>query len=424
VSAFIDNDAPPKFFEKGYILLFALLPWSVDCSFGTWNLLAPGEPLILLLGLGLALALLRRPSRFLKPGRSWSAWFAVWIIWMGIAAAFSTMKTVSLKYWLVETGHIWVFGFGMLLWPMLWRRATPYFLASMLGMVCYTILHHAMYDFRADQALLAPMPFFPDHTMYASVLAILIFYGQGTWEGLDRLGRFLQKSWVKHGATALLLVALLVSTSRAALISCGIGMAVFTAFYFRKSNKFLAAGALCAAFFVLSFATIRVLDTRTGDVSALERLNRWDCAAAMLAARPYTGFGPGSYQFQYLPFQQPEKMTRISLSAPLPGRNPDTYGRGGGAHSEYWQAGAELGWPGLVLWLTLVFGILWLGFRDAIYATGNADRRLALLTSLGLLTFFAHTLANNFLHDARVAALVWGGIAWIISARKPGALSS
>ena len=415
-----NKDSIPGFLEKGYILLFALLPWSVERGFGDWNLMVPSEPLILLLGLGLALALVRRPSRFfipartpsrfLKPGRS----LAIWIAWMGISAACSTMNTVSLKYWLVEAGHFWVFGVGMMLWPMLWRRVLPYFLFSMLGVVCYTIFHHSLYGFRADQAMLAPMPFFPDHTLYAAVLAILIFYGQIEWNGTDALARLLHKKGVKNGITVFLFVALLLSTCRAALLSSAFAAAVFAVFYFRKKYKYLAAGALLTGLLILLMAGSKVYNASSGDVSVLERLNRWDCAASMLAARPLTGFGPGTYQFQYLPFQQPEKMTRISVREPLAGRGPDTYGRGGGAHSEYWQAGAELGWPGLVLWLTLVCSSLWLGFRRAFLSPEKVSRGWALLTTLGLLTFFIHALANNFLHDARIAALVWGGVAYLL----------
>ncbi len=406
-----NKDTIPGFLEKGYILLFALLPWSVECSFGSWGLSLPSEPLILLLGLGLALVFVQRPSRFLKPGRSW---FAIWTAWMGVAAAFSTMNTVSWKYWLVEAGHIWVFAFGMLLWPAIWRRALPYFLLSMLGVAIYTIIHHSFYDFRVDQAMLAPMPFFPDHTMYAAVLAMLVFYGQFEIEGKGVVGRLLQQGAVKNGITAFFLGALLLSTCRSALLSVGFAGAVFAAFYFQKRRRYFALGAVLLGLFFLQIAGKKIFNESSADVSVLERLNRWDCAASMLAERPWKGFGPGTYQFQYLPFQQPEKKTRISVNEPLAGRSPDTYGRGGGAHSEYWQAGAELGWPGLMLWVALVLGSLWRGFGMAVQAQEKTARQLALLTTLGLLTFFIHALANNFLHDARIAALVWGGVAFLL----------
>jgi hypothetical protein len=43
-------------------------------------------------------------------------------------------------------------------------------------------------------------------------------------------------------------------------------------------------------------------------------------------------------------------------------------------------------------------------------------RRDTRLLALGLLTFFAHGAVNNFLHDGRMAALVWGSVA-VLGAR-------
>ena len=106
-------------------------------------------------------------------------------------------------------------------------------------------------------------------------------------------------------------------------------------------------------------------------------------------------------------------MTRISAQAPLSVRGPDTYGRGGGAHSEYWQAAAEMGWPGILILLAMVVGTLWMGIQRVARHPDSAQKRLVLLITLGLLSFFTHALVNHFLHDGRVAALVWGGMAWL-----------
>jgi O-antigen ligase len=103
-------------------------------------------------------------------------------------------------------------------------------------------------------------------------------------------------------------------------------------------------------------------------------------------------------------------MTRISATAPVAARSPDTYGRGGGAHSEYMQALAETGWPGFMLWLAMSITILWLAFRYWPEKE-DAQRWLALSLTLSLMTFFLHAAVNNMLHDGRVAALVWGSIA-------------
>lgn len=75
-----------------------------------------------------------------------------------------------------------------------------------------------------------------------------------------------------------------------------------------------------------------------------------------------------------------------------------------------------MGYPGLVLWVLLAVFALWNGFRKALNAPNEASRRIALLLTLGLLTYFAHAFLNDFLHDARVAALVWGAMAGLCCA--------
>lgn len=404
------DNHPPPWLEKGYAALLALLPWSVDVDFGAWNLTAPSEPLVAVVGLALVWVALRQPARL------WQLFSTgivlplslLWIVWMAVAAGFSTMLPVSLKYWLVEAGQWWVFAVGMALWPGMWLRVLPFFLWSMLGVGVYTVVHHAMFHFRADQALLAPMPFFPDHTLYAAVLAMLVFYVPMTpKEGLGNSAG-IRVQW----AMALVFtLALVISTCRAAVISLGVAGAVYAAWYWRKRPVMTLFGGLLLLF--MGYAYLSHKAQGTADVSYRERLNRWDCAASMLQARPWTGFGPGTFPFQYLPFQRSEKMTRISVQQVLTERGPHTYGRGGGAHSEYWQAAAELGWPGAVLWVGLVFGSLWAGGRQALRSSTPGARRLALFATLGLVTFFVHVLANNFLHDGRIAALVWGGMAWL-----------
>jgi O-antigen ligase len=125
----------------------------------------------------------------------------------------------------------------------------------------------------------------------------------------------------------------------------------------------------------------------------------------MAQEQPLVGFGPGTFQFQYIDFQRIDEMTRISTPPGIQ-RAPTIYGRGGGAHSEFWQALAESGWVGLSLWATLVGAATWGGLR----------RHGTRLLALGLLTFFAHGAVNNFLHDGRMAALVWGSVA-VLGAR-------
>ena len=76
----------------------------------------------------------------------------------------------------------------------------------------------------------------------------------------------------------------------------------------------------------------------SSDDSNLERLNRWNCAVSLFKERPITGWGPGTYQFVYAPYQEAKYRTTISTNN----------GDGGNAHSEYLGPLAEQGVPGLL----------------------------------------------------------------------------
>lgn len=403
----MQNQPAPVWLARTYVLLFALLPWSVEISFGAWRLTVPAEPLTALAGVGLFAHLVRQKS-WPPAGFAWLA--AAWIGWQAVAAAGSSMPVVSWKYWVVEAGQWWVFFAGLWFWPALWPRLIRVFTCSMAGVVVYTFAHHGIYHFRADQSLLAPMPFFDDHNIYAAVLAMLIWMaaalpatgpsaGEEPWRVVWRSPAL----WI-----LLFLAAIVLSTSRATGLSLfaagmtGVALKYPRRRYWLGLAFFLAAGA--------GYGFREAIAARlAADVSVQERLNRYSCALRMAADRPWTGFGPGTFPFQYLPYQRPGETTRISIYAPLTHRGPDNYGRGGGAHSEYLQALAELGWPGLLLFLTLALGSTGIG----IGRYRQTGRVAWLLLALGLATFFLHGLANNFLHDARVAALVWGGAAML-----------
>lgn len=384
----------PRWLSQLYTTLFLLLPWSVELPVGAWKLTAPTEPLLALAGIGLLAVVLRRMP---KPPRWLVIFCLIWVSWQVLAAAKSVMPLVSFKYTVVETGHWWVFFVGAWLWPFEGLRWLRCFAFSAGGVILYTILHHAGFHFRINQAVLAPMPFFPDHTMYAAVLAMLL-----PWVMFEYWQR--HSNWLL-AAAAWLLSGLALSFCRAAWLS--VLMAGFVATVLLWKQKWLL---LMASVVLLGVGIIfqeKIIHKLGHDVSSLERLNRFDCAWRMSAEKPLTGFGPGTFQFQYLPFQRPENMTRISVKAAIVQRSPDNFGRGGGAHSEYLRFLSETGWPGLVLWMAWVCGTLFIGLKNHLRAQDSAEKWFYAALTLSLFTFFAHSLVNEFLHDARLAALLW-----------------
>jgi len=136
----------------------------------------------------------------------------------------------------------------------------------------------------------------------------------------------------------------------------------------------------------------------SSDASNLERLNRWSCAIRMFADKPVFGYGPGTYMFQYAPYQLTGDRTIISTNS----------ANGGNAHSEYLGPMAESGILGPVSVLILFILVIYSGIHT--YSRTN-DKRLKTLVMgalLGLMTYYIHGIMNNFLDTDKLSVPFWG----------------
>ena len=149
---------------------------------------------------------------------------------------------------------------------------------------------------------------------------------------------------------------------------------------------------------------IKSVSNISTDASNLERINRWMSAIRMFQERPHVGWGPGTYQFQYAPFQHSAELTVISTNS----------GNRGNAHSEYIGLLAQQGWPGLLFMLIFLMVVFQTGFRVVNKTPEGSDRGIAICALLGLVTYFTHGVLNNFLDMDKAAVLVWGSSAFLV----------
>jgi O-antigen ligase len=124
----------------------------------------------------------------------------------------------------------------------------------------------------------------------------------------------------------------------------------------------------------------------------------------MFKERPITGWGPGTYQFLYAPFQRAEDKTIISTNR----------GDGGNAHSEYLGPLAEQGALGGVLFCVLVLLTSSLSFSLYQKIADYEERLIVMGIFLGLMTYFIHAALNNFLDADKVAVPFWMFLAYLI----------
>jgi O-antigen ligase len=220
-------------------------------------------------------------------------------------------------------------------------------------------------------------------------------------------------------------MALVLSYSRAAWISLAFAVGVLFIVLFRIKFKWIlfVSVILGFIFYLFSFQILdRLEKNRQGpsanfvehlrsisnistDNSNLERINRWQSALRMFEDRPVFGYGPGTYQFEYAPFQRAKEKTMISTNA----------GDKGNAHSEYIGPLAEQGLPGMLLVLAVVGTFIVVAMRVYRHSAEPEVRMLSLSLMLSLLTYFMHGTMNNFLDTDKASVPVWGFMAAIVA---------
>jgi O-antigen ligase len=345
--------------------------------------------------------------------------------WMLITALTSSMPVVSLKFWLAKiwflTAFYWM---GVLLFRN--KKHIYWFVGLYCGafalVIFYAWSRHLSLGFHNVQAAHFVMnPFYKDHTSYGAMLAFFIPFllGVSLFKGFRKSYRFL-------AALALLLfaVALLLSYSRAAWLSLLVGAAVWLIIRLKIRFRPLFITALSTVAFVWMFQTpilqflernnqessadlmthISSMTNVTSDASNLERINRWSCAIRMFEEKPVFGWGPGTYMFQYAPFQLTKHRTIISTNS----------ADRGNAHSEYLGPLAESGFLGMLSFIVLVIVILYRGVHVYSRARDQEVRLLVLSALIGLVSYLVHGFLNNFLDTDKVSVPFWAFVAIIV----------
>ena len=142
----------------------------------------------------------------------------------------------------------------------------------------------------------------------------------------------------------------------------------------------------------------------SSDASNLERLNRWKSAWGMFKDRPVFGFGPGTYAFEYAPYQRTRDKTIISTNA----------GDGGNAHSEFLGPLSEQGFVGMFFMLGIVLATCFTAVKTYKSKGSDEYRMISFVAFLGLITYYLHGLLNNFLDTDKASSLFWGFTAIIV----------
>ena len=348
------------------------------------------------------------------------------LVWLLITSFTSSLPFVSIKYFLSRIWFVVVFYF---LATQLFRnyknmdRYVWAYMIPMLAVIAFTLSKLSAYGFFNQKAAHSMMnPIFNDHTSYAAVLAMFFPLLVGY------IFSSAYKSWKKIAAISMLgifIIAMIFSYTRASWVSLLVALVFWILLKAKVKLKyiFVSVFILVGLFFVFKTEILMKLEKNrqdsstnlkehvqsisnvTSDASNVERLNRWSCAFRMFLEKPFFGWGPGTYQFQYAPFQLSYEKTIISTNA----------GDRGNAHSEYIGPLAESGVLGTITFLTILIYTLYTGVKVYRRADNKRTRMMAMMLVLGLTTYYVHGFLNNFLDTDKASALFWGFTAMIVA---------
>ena len=409
--------------EKSLLFFGALAPLSInfDNVGGGLGLALPTEPLFILMFLFITFRWLIKPDfRLEMLSHPISIAILAYLLWMWIATIFSTMPIVSIKFVMARTWYIVLFYFTCLSIFSNFKNIHWFFKAftiTTLGLVIFTLTKHAADGFIRSSSYGISWPFFPDHGMYAAAIAfavsILFIYAfAGRHFGIS-----LPFAPFLVFLLAILLFGIVVSYTRATWLSLVAAIGMFAVLKMRIKFSWILLVLFGAfAYGIINQEKIlydleankqgssddieghvKSVSNVTTDPSNLERINRWKCAGRMVSERPLFGFGPGTYVFQYSPFQKSDEITLISTFA----------GDMGDAHSEYFSAMSESGYLGLLTWIGIVLTTLGVSFKIFYREKPGKVRYTLLMAILGLITYYVHAFLNNYSQYDKIAVPLW-----------------
>tara|TARA_B100001109_G_C18845727_1_gene466726 strand:- start:178 stop:1626 length:1449 start_codon:yes stop_codon:yes gene_type:complete len=343
--------------------------------------------------------------------------------WLTITTLTSTMPVVSIKFLLARLWFVVsLFYIASQLFKNVKNIRTFFwlYLIPLTLVAIYTFVHHSMYSFEERPAHWVMQPFFKDHTVYGAVLAMMY----PVLLCLLALKRYRKYRLLIVIMLIALSLGIIFSYGRAAWISLVAAFGVSLIYVLRLRTSFVlsVAGLLIIVTGIFWGDIINVLEKNeqdstsenlsehvqsitniSTDASNLERINRWNSAIKMFERKPIFGWGPGTYAFQYAPFQSSEDLTIISTNA----------GDMGNAHSEFIGPLAEAGVLGTLTFI-LIIVIFYRTASKLYFRLPKGElRTIVFFTILSFTTYLINGVLNNFLDTDKASVPFWAFIAII-----------
>ena len=415
-------------YDKVFFFITLITPLSFtlkDSQFGL-GLSIPSEPLMAGLLLLFIIKILYENKYDIRISRHpVSIAIILSLVWMLITTITSCLPIVSLKYFISRLWFVIPFYFIAVGIFKNQKNILSFFwlyIISLVIVVIYTTYQHYLFGFDEKIGHWIMSPFYNDHTAYGAALAIMLPASIGFifLKSYSNTRRF----WALM-STVVLLVGFYLSYCRAAWLSLTFGAVVLIVIKLKIKIQWILLSLVVFAsiFFLMRTQIIQQMERNkqdsskdlvkhlqsmsniSSDASNLERLNRWNSALKMFNQKPITGWGPGTYQFVYGPFQSSKDKTIISTD----------FGVKGNAHSEYIGPLSEQCVPGLLFVLGILGTVIYTALSILKRKLNPQTKQIVFILIVGLISYYVHGFMNNFLDSDKLSVPFWGFIAALVA---------
>ncbi len=419
-------------FRRVFFLLMASIPLSTEVELpGGLGTDLPSEPLMWLMTLVAVLwflrnwrladaALLRHPVTLALLAH---------LGWTAVCAVTSSDFLVSFKFLLAKGWYVVVFYFlalHLLRGERDFKTLLWWFFIPLLVAVSTVLVRHAPHGFSFKEVNFVMAPFFRNHVMYACLLAIFLPF---IWYGTYWYRKYSGAWWLLVAGIVIFIVAINFAYTRAAYIALIAAVGIYWAI-----RRHLIKVAILA--FSIGFAGLLVgvtqgdnwlefapnyeravthtrfdnlleATTKLEDISTMERVYRWVAASYMIRDKPLTGFGPGTFYFNYKNYTVSSFKTYVS-------DNPEH----SGIHNYYLMVTVEQGIPGLIFFLAFCLLVIFTGQHTYHRTAPPGRRRILVAALLSFMLIAILMLMNDFVETDKIGSLFFLCAALVVNANK------
>ena len=295
-------------------------------------------------------------------------------------------------------------------------------------MLCYCLARHAATGFGFAEVNKALVPFFRNHVAYAAIVTIVLPLLVLAAVQYRRRGKLWLSLWFIF-TSALCLLAVQTSYTRAAYVSLFLGLVSWPFVHYRLWRFALPAGLAAALLGVVylahqnrffdfapeytkaivhkDFGNLVEATYQLEDASTMERAYRWVAGGYMVGERPYLGYGPSSFYTFYKGYALEAFRTYVS-------ENPER----STTHNYFLMTAAEQGIPGLLFFLLLVVAALLSAERSYRRSRSPAARLLIVGACASLVINLGFQLINDMIETDKAGSWFFLSLALLVLADR------